>query len=150
MASSSDREFVAELRAVVDRYLSAVDEWESAHQKYYRLPGYESRIADDLIQEQHAYEQRRRELEAVLPRARRLCFKHGLAEPFSGLLRIGLGRYAPQQRMDSSIGRGERSVVAKCLVELADASQEWSPDKPESGPEGSRKGLLRRLVSYFY
>src|SRR5215471_14928820 len=90
-----DREFVAELRDRVERYLAAVDQWESAYQKYYRLPGYASRISNDLEAEHQAYQARRRELEEVLPRARRLCWKHGLQDAFSGLLRISLGFHSP-------------------------------------------------------
>src|SRR5215471_14644630 len=90
----SDREFVAALRDGVERYLAAVDQWESAYQKYYRLPGYASRISDDLEAEQRAYQERRRELESMLPRARRLCWRYGLQDPFSGLLRISLGLHA--------------------------------------------------------
>jgi len=147
----SDREFVAELRAVIERYFQAVDKWETAYQKYYRLPGYAARASDDLEPEHREYGARRSELEALLPRARRLCLKHQLRDPFSGLLRISLGRYAPQQRMDSAIGRSERSAVTDCLVELNDACLEW---RPESGGDAlerdEKKSLLQRFVSYFY
>jgi hypothetical protein len=147
-----DGEFVAGLRATVQAYLAAVDQWEAAYQKYYRLPGFAARIDDDLEAEQRAYEDRRRELQGALPRARRLCLKHSLREPFSGLLRISLGQYAPQVRMDSTIGRNERNSVAKCLVELHDACQEWAPAGSEAGDRAERAsgGLLRRLVSFFY
>ena len=143
-----DREFVAALRDVVERYLTAVDRWEAAYQKYYRLPGFASRISGDLQAEQDVYDATRKELEALLPRARRLCLKHNLRESFSGLLRISLGKYAPQERLDSTIGRSERSVVSRCLVELHDACQEWG--QPPAGPERTRDSLLRRFVSYFY
>ena len=146
-----DREYVALLRSAVEAYLAAVDQWESAYQKYYRLPGFAARIGEDLEAEQRVYNVRRRELEALLPRARRLCLRHNLREPFSGLLRISLGRYAPQERMDSTVGRNERSVVAKCLAELHDASLEWLPsDRAESRPERAKGSLLQRLVNYFY
>lgn len=147
-----DREFVTLLRATVEAYLAAVDQWESAYQKYYRLPGFASRIGEDLQVEQQVYDARRRELEAMLPRARRLCLRHNLREPFSGLLRISLGRYAPQERMDSTVGRNERVVVAKCLAELHDACLEWSAPGGGSDPRSERpKGsLLQRLVSFFY
>jgi aspartyl/asparaginyl beta-hydroxylase (cupin superfamily) len=109
-------------------------------------------VGSDLEGEQQAYEERRRELEGLLPRARRLCLKHRLRESFSGLLRIQLGQYVPQQRMDSAIGRNERSAVAKCLVQLHDACQEWAPAEAEA-PEKAEPAdgsLLRRLKSYFY
>jgi hypothetical protein len=147
-----DGEFVAHLRSTVEVYLAAVDQWETAYQKYYRLPGFATRIGDDLQAEQRVYDARRRDLEAVLPRARRLCLRHNLREPFSGLLRISLGRYSPQERMDSTVGRNERLVVAKCLAELHDAALEWAApgggdEKKSERPKGS---LLQRLVSYFY
>ncbi|HEY2016279.1 MAG TPA: hypothetical protein VGH38_22400 [Bryobacteraceae bacterium] len=148
----SDREFVAGLRAAVEQYFQAVDRWEAAYQKYYRLPGYAAQGSDDLEPEYREYCARRSDFEAVLPRARRLCLKHQLRDPFSGLLRISLGRYAPQQRMDSAIGRSERAAVTDCLVRLNDACTEWEPapasDRTDLEPE--KQSLLRRFVSYFY
>jgi hypothetical protein len=152
----SDYEFVAALRAAIERYLSAVDVWEAAYQKYYRLPGYEAKIRSDLEPEQREYGERRRDLEGMLPRARRLCLKHRLPDPFSGLLRIALGRYAPQHRVDSAVGRSERSEVTKCLVELSDACREWesaganAAQETTSAEREGNRSLLRRLVDYFY
>jgi hypothetical protein len=152
----SDHEFVVCLRAVIERYLGAVDQWETAYQKYYRLPGYAAKASHDLEPEEREYGERRRELEGMLPRARRLCLKHRLRDPFSGLLRIALGRYAPQHRVDSAIGRSERNEVTKCLVELGDASREWSSgadaEQEDGDSQRTRSGgsLLRRLVDYFY
>jgi len=133
------------LREAVQGYLAAVDEWDAAYQKYYRLPGFGARVSGDLEAEQRVYDTRRRELEAMVPRARRLCLKYELKEPFSGLLRISLGRYAPQQRMDPTIGRSERGAVAQCLVELQDACGEWATPPGEAEPKQS---LLRRLLDY--
>src|SRR5690349_24780603 len=107
MESLPDHDFVASLRSAIERYLSAVDRWEAAYQKYYRMPG-SSRVSDDVEAEHREYTERRRELEEHLPRARRLCLKHGLRDPFAGLVRISLGRYSPQERSDSAIGRSER------------------------------------------
>jgi hypothetical protein len=140
----SDDEFIAALRLAVERYLGAVDQWEAAYQKYYRLPGYAATISHDLETEHRAYCDRRRELQEMLPRARRLCLKHQLRDPFSGLPRISLGRYAPQHRVDSAIGRNERSTVTECLVELSGACQDW-----ETEPQRDQESLLRRLADYF-
>jgi len=154
---TSDHEFVASLRAAIERYLAAVDRWEAAYQKYYRLPGYAAKIRSDLEPEQREYGERRRDLEGMLPRARRLCLKYDLRDPFSGLLRIALGRYAPQHRVDSAIGRNERNEVTKCLVELSDACHEWEsagahaePENTGGERESDRGSLLQRLVDYFY
>ena len=146
----TDQEFVAALREAVDRYLEAVDQWESAYQKYYRLPGYHARIGDDLAAEREVYEACRAELESMLPRARRLCLRYAMPEPFSGLLRIALGRYSPQERMDSTIGRNERGVVAKRLVELADACREWNFLNAEGQPKREKESLLRKIAGFFY
>src|SRR5690348_4034147 len=97
-AQLSDGSFVDGLRSAIERYFAAVDQWEAAYQKYYRLPTFGGPISDDLKSEQQVYDERRRELEELLPRARRLCLKHQLPEPFSGLLRVSLGRYSPQER----------------------------------------------------
>jgi hypothetical protein len=153
----TDHEFVLSLRTVIERYLIAVDKWEAAYQKYYRLPGYAAKIRHDLEPEQREYGERRRELKDMMPRARRLCLKHRLRDPFSGLLLIDLGRYAPQHRVDSAIGRSERNEVTKCLVELSDACHEWEsagalpePEKKSAEPERRKGSLLKRLVDYFY
>ena len=149
MDSIPDDAFVAALRAATERYLNAVDQWENAYRKYYRLPGFAGKISPDLESEQREYEERRRDLEQMLPRARRLCLKYRLREPFSGLLRISLGQYAPQQRQDSAIGRSERSQATECLVELHEACRQWTPPA-QGAPAGNRKvPLLRRLTEYF-
>ena len=146
----ADGAFVNDLRAAIERYLNAVDQWETAYQKYYRLPTFGSPISDDLKSEQREYDERRRELEEMLPRARRLCLKHQLAEPFSGLLRISLGQYAPQQRVDSAIGRSERGMVTKCLVELHEACREWKPEPDQRPARSPNVRFFRRLMNYFY
>src|SRR5262249_1905909 len=151
-AKVSDSDFVDQLGAAIDRYLRSVDEWEAAHQKYYRLPGYSRKISQDLESEARDYHGRRHELEEMLPRARRLCYRHRLREPFSGLLRISLGAYAPQERMDSSIGRNERNSVAVCLVELRALTREWEASaavsaEPKKPP--AKESLLQRLVDVF-
>lgn len=147
-----DAAFIEALRWAVERYLTAVDQWEAAYQKYYRLPTFGSAISDDLQSEQREYDERRRELEPMLPRARRLCLKHRLTEPFSGLLRISLGQYAPQERTDSVIGRSERGAVTMCLVQLSEACREWKPESEDAPapPERSNVPLLRRFVNFFY
>ena len=149
---TSDKEFISELRRVIDRYLVAVDRWEAAYRKYYRLPRH-ARTGNHLEAEQREYGKCRRELQAMLPRARRLCVRHQMPDSFSGLLRISLGQYSPQERPDSAIGRNERAAVTTRLLELSGACQEWesagrSADTVEIEPE--RKSLLRRLVNYFY
>ncbi len=151
--NSSDLQFVANLRTATEAYLRAVDDWEKAYQKYYRMPGYAAKAPHDLEPEEQAYLERRRELEEFLPRVRRLCLKHNLRDPFPGLLRISLGRYAPQHRVDPAIGRSERSQVTYCLVRLSDSCREWNlprENAPATGPEGCRPSLLRRLMDYFY
>jgi hypothetical protein len=147
----SDREFVANLRAAVDAYLGAVDRWEAAFHKHYRMPGTD-KISADMEAEHLDYSQRRRDLEALLPRARRLCLKHRLRDPLGGLLRVSLGQFAPQQRTDSAIGRGERSAVSECLLELHGACVDWAAEAPASEPQSKprTRSLLGRVIDYFY
>jgi hypothetical protein len=148
---TSDLEFVSSLRSAVDTYLGAVDRWEAAFQKHYRMPD-SQRVSADMQAEQRDYDQRRSELQALLPRARRLCLKHDLRDPFSGLLRVSLGRFAPQQRTDSAIGRGERNTVSVCLLELNEACTEWPADTPSSNqePKSHNRSLLGRVLDCFY
>jgi hypothetical protein len=141
----SDSEFVARLRVAVDAYLASVDRWETAYQNYYRLPGY----SDDLEAEHREYAACRSALETVLPRARRLSLKHQCKDAFSGLLRISLGRYAPQVRNDSAISRSERNAAAECLVELSAACQEWTGDDKQA-PRPVKGSLLQRVVGFFH
>jgi hypothetical protein len=148
---ASDREFVANLRAAVDAYLSAVDRWEATFHKHYRMPG-SDKVSADMEAEHRDYSQRRRELEALLPRSRRLCLKHRLRDPLGGLMRVSLGQFAPQQRTDSAIGRGERNAVLDCLLELHEACAEWAAKSPSSGkePKARNRSLLGRVLDYFY
>src|SRR6266576_5891815 len=130
MVELSDQEFVENLRAAVVRYLAAVDRWEAAYQRYYRMPGRAVRVSADLEAEQHEYETQRRTLQEMLPRARRLCLKHQLRDPFAGLLRLSLGRHAPQHRIESAIGRNERNAATDCLVWMSEACRVWGPEIP--------------------
>ena len=150
---STDREFVLQLRDAVQRYLVTVDAWEAAYQKYYRLPGYAARVNDDLAKEHADYVAARRSLEAMLPRARGLCFKYGLRDPFPTLVRITLGEHAPQQRDTSALGRSERMAVTDVLMQLACACQEFPTAQREEAPSPQRQpngNWLRRLVDYLY
>jgi hypothetical protein len=146
-----DREFVSNLRAAVDAYLHAVDRWEAAYQKHYRLPD-SSKVSADMEQEHAEFQERRRELEALLPRAHRLCLKHRLRNPLGGLMRVSLGRFAPQQRTDSAIGRGERNAVLECLLELHEACSGWAVDAPSLDEDGKprTRSLLGRVVDLFW
>jgi len=140
-----NQEFVNTLRAAVIAYLEAVDRWEAAYRKYYRMPGHELATSSDMESEQREYEARRGGLELLLPRAGRLCLKYHLRNPFPSLLRTSLGSYAPQNRTGSAVGRNERNAVADCLVQLADACSGWTPeggppDRPVSRQEGNPGG----------
>lgn len=149
---TSDLEFVSDLRTAVDAYLSAVDRWEAAFGRYYRMPDCSESISADMDAEQRDYNERRRELEALLSKARRLCLKHRLRDPFGNLMRVSLGRFAPQQRTDSAIGRGERSAVSVCLMELREACAGWPAEIPmlSREPKPVHRSLLGRVFDFFY
>lgn len=156
MVELTDLEFVENLRASVVRYLAGVDRWEAAYQRYYRMPGRTERVSADLEAEQSEYETQRRALEEMLPRARRLCHKHQVRDPFTGLLRISLGRHPPQHRVESAIGRNERNTVTDCLVRLSEKCRVWEPEIPGSEAQADselqprKQSLLQRFVNYFY
>jgi hypothetical protein len=150
---SSNLEFVQELRASVARYLETVDAWEAEYQKYYRLARPHQTVSPDLQEAQSAYVAARRKLEAMVPRARRLCARFDQRDPWPGLLRIELGAHPPQTRIASAFGRSERLALADCLanLELHSGEQETkaevrSEPEPESKP---RRSLLRRVIDYF-
>jgi hypothetical protein len=153
----SDYQFVVELQEAVREYLQAVDAWESGYRKYYRMPGRAEVVSRDLEQEHRRFLECRRRLEALTPRARGLCFKYGLRDPWVPLLKANLGEHAPQQRDSSAISRSERATVNECMLELIAASQEWElplaeePAAPCPAPAlKPRASWLRRLVDYLY
>jgi hypothetical protein len=156
MHPSDDREFVVELRAAAGAYLSTVDAWEAAYRKYYRVTGPGTKVSADLQSHEAAFKQSRRRLADLAPRARGLCFKHGLKDPWTGLLRSSLGQYAPQDRAVSAISRAERQQVNECLILLAEACAEFKPgvETAEGVAElkaaPARRPWLRRLLDFFY
>jgi len=128
MVDRPDQEFVQRLRTTVIAYLNAVDAWETAYRKFYRMPGQEPDGRSDMLAEQREYEAQRRALAELVPRARQLCLKHGLRDPFANLLRVTLGGDIPRQQTVSVISRNERNAVADCLLQLADACGIWTPE----------------------
>jgi hypothetical protein len=153
----SDHQFALELQVALRAYLEAVDAWEAEYQKYYRMPGRSGIVSDDLREQQRRYLESRRRLEAMTPRARGLCFKYGLRDPWVPLLKANLGEHAPQQRDSSAISRSERAAVNECMVELIAASQEWELPAtdgcaaPYRSPAGKGPASwLRRIVDYLY
>jgi hypothetical protein len=144
----SDRDFVADLRLAVERYFRAVDDWEAAYRKYYRLPDPRGKTPSDLAEQQAAYDAARAQLAAMVPRARGLSFRHGLRDPWTGLLRSRLGQSTPQDRYSSAISRAERMQAIECLLELAEAYADIPGAK--EGPPPPSRGLLRRLLDFFY
>lgn len=145
-APVSDREFVADLRLAVDRYFRAVDEWEAAYRKYYRLPDPKGKTPSDLAEQQAAYDSAKRQLNAMVPRARGLSFRHGLRDPWTGIMRSKLGQSTPQDRYSSAISRSERTQAIEVLLVLAEAYAEL-PASEEPPPPRS---WLRRLRDFFY
>jgi len=151
MGESEDREFVARLRAATDGFLAAVDAWEAAYRRYYRVTGPGTKVSADLEDYERAYADNRGRLAELAPRARGLCFKYGLKDPWTVLLRSSLGQYAPQDRAESAISRAERQQANECLVLLAEACAGFDPG--ESGCDGSetdRRPWLQRLLDFFY
>jgi hypothetical protein len=153
----SNLEFIQELRVRVARYLETVDAWEAEYHKYYRLARPHQTVSPDLEQAQSAYVAARRELEALIPRARRLCAKFDQRDPWPGLLRIQLGAHAPQTKIASAFGRSERIAIADCLanLEMQCGEQELKPAEdlpvPESSPAPAKahRNFLQRVIDYF-
>jgi len=145
-AAVSDRDFVAGLRQAVEQYFHAVDEWEAGYRKYYRLPDPSGKPPSDLGAEQAAYDDARKRLAAMVPRARGLSFRHGMRDPWAGILRSPLGQSTPQDRYTSAISRTERAQVFECLVTLAEAYAGHRDADPPPPP----RSLVRRLLDFFY
>ncbi len=154
-SEQTDAEFVGQLRLVVQRYLRAVDAWEAEYSKYYRLPQ-PGQVSSDLAPLQKEYAEVRRELEQLLPRARRMCLKLGLQEPWYGIMRIELGSKSPQTPQASAIGRSERNRVVECLDRLEEASHDFSEREPVAdGPApqfapAERRSIFKRIYDWFF
>ncbi len=148
MPGPTDLEFVGILRDAVGRYFAAVDDWESGYSRYYRMPG-GAGLSGDLAAEKHKFEACRRELSELLPRARALCFKCDQPDVFTGLLHITLGQFAPQERTDSAISRGERGSVMSCLIELNIACRAAEAGLPGNEGATERKlSLIDRIIGF--
>jgi len=137
---SSDLEFVRELRDAVDQYFRAVDSWESAYRKY-------GQSGVDLMDEHHAYTAAYQRLMPLLSRARGLSFKFGLRDPWSGLRRTTLGRYAPHAHAPSALGWNERSAITDCLSRLMEACWESGQATPTARVPRS---WLQRILDLFW
>jgi hypothetical protein len=142
----SDREFVAEFRLAVEDYFRAVDSWETAYRKYYRLPDPHGKSPSDMTEQQAVYDAARKRLAAMAPRARGLSFRHGLRDPWTGILRSPLGQSTPQDRYASAISRAERTQVIECLIVLAEAYAELPVAEAPPPP----RSFIRRLLDFFY
>jgi hypothetical protein len=79
-----------------------------------------------------------------------LCFKHGLKDPWTGLIRTSLGQYAPQDRDEPAISRAERQRANECLILLAEACAGFEREAPAEGREAEPRGWLRRVADFFY
>ena len=144
----SEVEFIAALRQAAEQFFRAVDEWETAYRKYYRLVDPSGKPSSDLEGQQHDYDAARSRLAAMLPRARGLCFKYGIRDPWTGLLHSALGQFAPQDRYSSAISRTERALAFETLILLAEAS--GRPLPAEEPPSTDLRSPLRRLRDFFF
>lgn len=135
-----DQEFIVEFRMSIERYLCATDEWETAYRRCYMFPGYTAADLEVLQAHQREYQRCRCDLEAMLPRARQLCDRYQMNDPFDALLRVRIGD------CEAAIGRETRAAVSKCFMELHAACRDSESGVP---PERVRGSLVQRLVSYF-
>ena len=145
----SEVEFIAALRQAAEQFFRAVDEWETAYRKYYRLADPSGKPSSDLEGQQRDYDAARARLAAMLPRARGLCFKYGIRDPWTGLLHSALGQSAPQDRYSSAISRTERALAFETLILLAEAA--GHPGAGEEPPSATDpRSPLRRLRDFFF
>jgi len=142
-------EFIAALRQAAEQFFRAVDEWEAAYRKYYRVVDPSGKPSSDLAGQQRDYDDARARLAGMLPRARGLSFKYGVREPWTGLLHSALGQFAPQDRYRSAISRTERALAFETLILLAEAS--GRPTAGEEPPQAEEsRSPLRRLRDFFF
>ena len=145
----SETEFIVALRQAAEQFFRAVDEWETAYRKYYRVVDPSGKPSSDLEVQQRDYDAARARLAAMLPRARGLCFKYGIRDPWTGLLHSALGQSTPQDRYSSAISRTERALAFETLILLAEASGRTLPAE-EALPDTDLRSPLRRLRDFFF
>ncbi len=141
---SADSTFVQQLREATDRYLRAVDAWESEYAKYYRLP-VPGQVSPDLASFHEIYLNARKELQRLLPEAIRLCRRFGFRDVWQAILRVELGAGTPQSGGGGgAIGRGERREIEKCLDQLEEVVSPSSAHLKTAPPDSTtrRRGLL--------
>jgi len=75
---------------------------------------------------------------------------------FAGLPRVTLGRYSPQERTESAIGRGERGAVIASLIEFSVLCRKGEAPPPGAitrdglaTKSGTKPTLLDRVVAMF-
>jgi hypothetical protein len=145
----TDAEFVALLSTTCREYLDSVDTWESAYQRFYRLAS-PHQVSSDLEPEHQAYLKARRRLQELSPRARRLCRRHGLRDPWAGILHIRLGDRPPQAGHATAVGQGERTLIAQCLAALEVATRMPLEEPPVVEAPARPRGILGRILDYFF
>ena len=144
--TTSDLEFVRQLRVLVDRYLRAIDNWETVYRKFYRMPGTAHRPEPDLDDARRQFLAAYGEFKSAVPRAQRLGRRFGAHDPWPGLLRVHLGMDSPQLRTSSAVGRNERNTISECLVKLEHACAEPATVDSVDADVDGRPSLLRRVI----
>jgi hypothetical protein len=147
----SEEQFLARLRDATQRFLESLDAWEAQYQKYYRVPSPSpNTVSADLESLHQNYLNARKDLQKCVPRARRLCLKYGLREPWQAMLYVALGARTPQTGATTAIGKAERTLLAKCMADLEAASGTYAePPMPPPAPPPRRQGILQRVFDYF-
>ena len=151
--SSTDLEFIRELREIVDRYLRAVDGWESAYKRFSGGSSHRRSVTPDLQGAQSEYVRARSELNRSVPRARRLCGKFEARDPFPGLMRVQLGVNSPAVGEFSVLGRNERAALAECLAHLEAMcveAEHAEVEHLEKTYNPDRRSIFRRIYDFFF
>ncbi len=150
LATASNYEFVSGLRECVSAYFASITEWESQFHKFNRLSGAQYQVPADLTGAQKAYARARAELEPLVPRARLLCRRYEINDPWPWVLRVQLGQ---EPGPKSALSPNERALILSCLRELEfnAADEEKLPQKEmRHEPSANQdRGLLRRILDFF-
>ncbi len=151
LAGISDWEFVSGLRQCVLDYLDAIDDWEAEFKKFNRLSGVQSGVPADLQQAQSRYLRTRAKIESKIPRARQLCRRFEVSDPWSWILKIKPG---VDSGTGSALGDNERGLIMSSLRKLefriADNENPAESEMRREQPVAQGPGLLRRILNYFF
>lgn len=139
-------EIASEFRGHLDAYFRALDEWEQAYGRFYRI-AMPNQVSADMQPQYQRFEEAKQALKRSMPQAQALCHRYGIRENWSALLRVDIHARTPQTGEAALIGRSERSVATTAITELELALLTGETTPPP--PQRRKRGILNAILELF-